>query len=92
MLSHSLQSIKANMFNVNDAEFDDLNESERKIVDAISYRMNMLRDDLLKMLREKEHIQKLDNDVLTLKATVSRLQDKIDENDSYERRDTLLLS
>ena len=70
---------------------EDLNESERRIVDSIRFDMNQMKEELLSKLAEKDRIiEKLNGDVSSLKATVSRLEDKIDENDAYERRDTLI--
>ena len=77
----------------NQDDIGELSDSERRIVDAISFRMSSLREDLMMKLNEKDHvIQKLNDEVFTLKAIVSRLENKIDDNDSYERRDTLLFS
>ena len=72
-----------------DEIMSDLSDSERRIVDAITFRMDEL---LLKMEEKDKVIDKLNNDVFVLKATVSRLEDKIDQNDAFDRRETLVFS
>ena len=70
-----------------------LTASERRIVDALSFKMDALEEKLLNKIAEKDIIiDKLNYDIVNLRATVSRLGEKIDNNDSYERRDTLLFS
>ena len=39
-----------------------------------------------------EKISHLENEVTNLKKTVGKLQDKIEDNDAYERRDTIMVS
>ena len=72
-----------------DEIMSDLSNSERRIVDAKTYRMDNL---LLKMKEKDKVIDKSNNDVFILKATVSRLEDNIDQNDAFNKRETLVFS
>ena len=74
-------------------DFPDLTLGERRIVEAITFRMDAMKEDLLRKIHEKDEIiSKQSEEITVLKASISRLEDKMDEEDSYVRRDTLLFS
>ena len=64
-----------------------------KITEMFSDMFADFREEFLKILAEKdEKIATLESDAASLKKQVAKLEEKIDENDAYERRDTLVLS
>ena len=74
-------------------DFPDLSPSEQRLVEAITFRMNTMKEDLLRKIEAKDEIiAKQGEEITVLKAAISRLEDKMDEEDSYVRRDTLLFS
>ena len=71
----------------------DLSPSEQRIVDALSFKMDEWKSEILIELKSKdEKIDSLTREVETLKATVSKLEEQIDSNEAYERRDCLVFS
>ena len=71
----------------------DLSESERRIVDAMTFHMETMKNELFAKIAEKDLvIETLNCEVVSLKATVSRLEEQIDEGEAYQRRETLLFS
>ena len=51
------------------------------------------KEELKTQIAEKdEKIAHLETEVCTLKKTVQKLEDKIEDNDAYERRDTIMIS
>ena len=55
--------------------------------------LNKLKSDFLAAVHEKDaKILSLDQEVSFLRNQVSKLEERIEENDQYERRDTLVLS
>ena len=73
--------------------FGDLSESERRIVDAISFRIDSVKDEFLAQITVRDRqIEKLTDEVYMLKTNMFRLEEKIDINEAHDRRDTLLFS
>ena len=59
----------------------------------INENFTKFREEILGILTEKDvQISELRSEVNTLKKTVSKLEDQLDDNDAYERRDTLIFS
>ena len=76
-----------------DAEFDALPASAKKIVLFIREDLRSMKDELLALLDAKStEISCLREEVKDLKLTVGRLEERIDDADCYERRDTLIVS
>ena len=70
-----------------------LTESEQRIVDALTFKMDAWKTEILVELRSKEEkISSLSKEVDALRATVSKLEEQIDNNEAYERRDCLVFS
>ena len=61
-----------------------------KITEMLSDMFSDYREEFQKILAEK--IATLESDAASLKRQVVKLEEKIDENDSYEGRDTLVIS
>ena len=52
-----------------------------------------VKEEFVNMLSERnEAVSKLETEVVTLKDRISKLEERIESNDSYERRDTLIFS
>ena len=72
---------------------DEMSEDWKKIVEAITVQMDALRAEFREFLQEKDkEITALKEEVTKLKTTVSKLEEKLDDADAYERRDTLIFS
>ena len=55
--------------------------------------LNDMKNEFLEAVRQKDvTIENLSNEVSSLKKRVSKLEERIEENDQYERRDTLIFS
>lgn len=74
----------------------EMSEDGKLIVAALSSKIDRMKMELCtltKIMKEKdEKITKLDQEVINLKGTVEKLEERIDDADAYERRDTLLFS
>ena len=73
-----------------DLDFESLTPAAKKIV-------LFIREDLMAMKVElldskSQEIDSMKAEIRNLKTTVSRLEEKLDDSDSYERRDTVILS
>lgn len=79
-----------------DDDFGELSEDGKLIVSIISRKMDTFKGELARLtekLEEKdEKITQLEEEVSGLKTAVAKLEDRIDDADAYERRDTLLFS
>ena len=72
---------------------DDMSEDGKKIVEAITLQLRALRIEFRERLEEKEkEITSLKEEVTKLKRTVSTLEEKLDDAEAYQRRDTLIFS
>lgn len=72
---------------------DTLSAEGRKIVSAIKMEIKKIHEDFLSKLEEKNReILVLKGDVSYLRGRVSQLEERIDDADAYERRDTLIIS
>ena len=75
--------IHSNMPSPDVDDLSDLSANERRIVEAIVYKMNEVKDELLLQINEKDRkISKLNEEVLILKSSIYRLEEKIDANDA----------
>ena len=71
----------------------DLTESERRIVQAITSNMNAWKTELLQEIKQRdEKIEVLTEELTILKSSVSKLEEQIENNEAYERRDCLVFS
>ena len=80
-----------------DSKSSDLNDESKKIIEAISLKLDekldQFRAEFRAALAEKnEEIIILKTQVSSLQNRVEKLEEAIDEGDAYERRDTLLFS
>ena len=76
-----------------DDSLSDLLPGERRIVNALTKKMDSWKAEILSELHAKdEKIESLNKDIKDLKNTVSKLKEQIDNNDAYERRDCLIFS
>ena len=63
------------------------------IVEAITAQFNELREEFKTMFEAKSaEVSKLKSEVDTLKKKVSKLEEKAEDSEAYERRDTVVLS
>lgn len=70
-----------------------LSEEGKLIVAAISEQLDLMRGEIIDKLEEKDaQISTLQEEVAVLKTSYSRLEERIDDADAYERRDTILIS
>lgn len=75
------------------SDLDSLSGESRTIVDIVMGHIEALSADLISKLNEKDaRIRKLEQDVTDLRRDVVRLEERIDDGDAYERRDTVVLS
>ena len=52
-----------------------------------------MKEEFVNMMSERnEAVVKLETEVVTLKDRISKLEERMECNDSYERRDTLVFS
>ena len=71
----------------------DLTPSEQRIVNALSAKMDTWKLEVLAEMRSKdEKIEDLSKEVEPLKTTVAKLEEQVDNNEAYERRDCLVFS
>ena len=74
-------------------EDDELSDESQKIVTAIVAKMETLKTELFEALAERDkRIEALEREVDTLKTAVCKLEDKIEDAEAYERRDTVVVS
>ena len=72
---------------------DSLKGDSKKIVQVLLAKMQLMEDNFNNLLKSRdESVGILENEVGCLKLKLQALEDKIDEADQYERRDTLILS
>ena len=65
---------------------EDISEDGRKIVEAIKGIVQELRNDFAVMMKEKDReISELKNGVGCLQARVSKLEERIEDAEAYER-------
>jgi hypothetical protein len=65
----------------------------REILQGIRDDFQTFRQEILEQLKTRnEEVVELKAEVGMLKNTVARLEDRIDDSDAYERRDTLIFS
>ena len=72
--------------NSDDSPFDinDLSEDGQKIVQAITAQIDLLREDFLRQMAEKEkEITRLKEVVTTLKCNVMKLEERLEDADAY---------
>lgn len=70
-----------------------LSEDGKLIVDAINRHLLEMKQEFIEKLEEKNKlVDDLRIEVDTLKLKVSNMEEKLDDADAYERRDTLLFS
>ena len=87
------QTIYDTAQNSNSDPSDDLTPSEQRIVDALSFKMDAWKSEILVELKSKdEKIDSLSREVDSLKATVAKMEEQIDSNEAYERRDCLVFT
>ena len=56
-------------------------------------KIDVMREDFTKIITESDtKVTALQREVASLKKTVTKLEEKVEENDAYERRDTLIIS
>ena len=76
-----------------DNTFPDLSEEGQQLLLAMERKVALLVKDLQKQLYEKDKkISNLEQTVSTLKKTVTTLNEKIEDTEAYERRDTVVIS
>jgi hypothetical protein len=79
-----------------DDDFGELSGDGKLIVSIISRKLDAFKDKLASLtqkLKDKdERIARLEEQVSGLKGSVVKLEERIDDADAYERRDTLLFS
>lgn len=76
-----------------DIVFDDLSSEGQAIYQLINKRFTPLCDSLSKKLSVKDaRIDKLEQEVSYLRKYILSLEEKIDDSEAYERRDTVILS
>lgn len=74
-------------------DFSDLSEDGKKIVAAISAKIDVLESNFNKMLEEKEkRICELEDQVSTLKKNLSKIEERLDDSEAFERRNSLIFS
>lgn len=81
-------------------ETDKLSEDGRLIVEALQEKLDAIqgqlegvKNEFLEALTSKEtRIEDLECEVRTLKMKLSRVEERVDDADAYERRDTLLIT
>ena len=72
---------------------EDLSEDGKRIVSAIREDMAKLKAEFLDQLNIKTKvIEDLSNEIEILKAKVIKLEEKVEDSEAYERRDTLVIS
>jgi len=76
-----------------ESDMDNLSASAKKIVLLIREDLRIMKEEILGLLELKsKEINDMKDEIAHLKSTVSRLEEKIDDSDSYERRDTVVFS
>ena len=87
---------KVTLLNPNEEDedlFSGLDGEFRKVVAILSSQISSLRNEFTNLLTSKnEEISGLKNRVGELEDKIVRLEASIDDNDAYERRDTVILS
>ena len=74
-------------------DYGELSEDGQKIVQAITAHLDLLREEFRMQMAEKDkEIAKLNEVVSTLKCNVMKLEERLEDADAYERRDTLIFS
>ena len=74
-------------------EYENLSAEGKAIVTIMQDEFQKLRLEFMGQLDSKdEQIQELRDQVTSLKEQMSKVRETIDENDAYERRDTVILS
>lgn len=74
-------------------DVNDLSEDGRLIVEAIVVHLDIMKESFSKQLAEKiKEVDGLNLEVNSLKVKVAKLEEKIDDGDAYERRDTIVFS
>ena len=69
------------------------NDFQIRLTEFITDAFSNLRKDFENICEENNtKIQKLEEEVSKLRFQISKLDDKLDDNDAYERRDTLVIS
>ena len=59
----------------------------------INFTLGEIKSDIVSQIQQKnEKITTLENEISALKQTVEKLQDKIDDNDAFERKSSVIMS
>ena len=92
-MSNRRSNRKENKGDVSSLDEGELSEDGRRIVQAITEQLNELKAEFRARLDEKDReIVSLKEDVAKLKNSLCKIEEKIDDADAYERRDTLVIS
>ena len=79
--------------NSDELNLNNLSQDGKIIVAAITAQLDLFRAEFLNKLNEKDkEIDNLKIEVNTLKVRLANMEEKIDDADAYERRDTLIFS
>ena len=79
--------------NTIDTSGEELSEDGKRIVQALREEFEKVKDDLNRELNERTNeIKALNEEVCRLRSRVNKLEEKVDDAEAYERRDTLVFS
>ena len=70
-----------------------LSEEGKAIVSILTTHLDLMRQEFANLLKEKDKkIDELQLEMITLKTKLHRMEEKVEDADAYERRDTLIFS
>ena len=76
-----------------DRVLEDLSEDGKRIVAAIRHEIEKIKQEFLHQINEKNLLNdSLKKEVTKLNDKVNKLEEKVDETEAYERRDSLIFS
>lgn len=76
-----------------DLDFQDLSEDQKMLFTLLEKRMNtVLKKYEDKMATRESQIEEMSTEILNLRKKVMSLEDKIEDTEAYERRDTVIVS
>jgi hypothetical protein len=72
---------------------EDLSEEGQSIVDLFNLKLAEVTDRFTELLQEKnERIEKLEREVTTLKSSIGKFEERVDDAESMQRRDDIIIS
>ena len=72
---------------------DDLNDRDKKLYSLFERRMKQMSDKFEAILAEKDcMVDQLSSEITNLNKKIMLLEDRVEDGDSYERRDTVIIS